>query len=165
MKNNDEKLYYYKLNTIIGTIYIIKSCKGLRKIEIIEEDWSDFKDKYNLIENKEICEEEIKQLEEYFSGKRKSFDLALDIKSTDFRKKVWNELINIPYGEVRSYSDIARAIGKEKAVRAIGQANKANPIPIVIPCHRVTGKNQKLRGYAGNHTDIQEQLIKLERKS
>lgn len=163
MKNNDEKLYYYKLNTIIGTIYIIKSYNGLRKIEIIEESWSDFKDKYNLIENKEICEEEIKQLEEYFSGKRKFFDLALDIKSTDFRKKVWDELINIPYGEVRSYSDIARAIGKEKAVRAIGQANKSNPIPIVIPCHRVIGKNQKLIGYAGNHTDIQQKLINLEK--
>lgn len=163
MKNNDEKLYYYKLNTTIGTIYIIKSCKGLRKIEIIEEDWIDFKDKYNLIENKEICEEEIKQLEEYFSGKRKSFDLNLDIKSTDFRKKVWDELINIPYGEVKSYSDIARAIGNEKAVRAIGQANKSNPIPIVIPCHRVIGKNNKLVGYAGDHTDIQEKLINLEK--
>ena len=76
---------------------------------------------------------------------------------------VWNELLSIPYGEVRSYKDIAIAIGNEKAVRAIGQANKANPIPIVIPCHRVIGKNNKLIGYAGNHTDIQSKLIYLER--
>ncbi|MBD7915567.1 methylated-DNA--[protein]-cysteine S-methyltransferase [Clostridium sp. Sa3CUN1] len=163
MKNNDEKLYYYKISTIVGNIYIIKSHKGLRNIEIIEEDWDNFKDKYNLIEDEQMCKEEIKQIKEYFLGKRKSFDLILDIEDTDFRKKVWVELINIPYGEVRSYSDIAKAIGNEKAVRAIGQANKANPIPIVIPCHRVIGKNQKLIGYAGNHTDIQEKLINLEK--
>ena len=164
MKNNDENLYYCKLNTLIGTIYIVKSDKGLIGIEILRDEWNKFMLHRNLIESEEMCKEEVKQLEEYFAGKRKSFDLALDFETTDFRRKVWEELIKIPYGEIRSYSDIARAIGKEKAVRAIGQANKANPIPIVIPCHRVTGKNEKLRGYAGNHTDIQEQLIKLERK-
>lgn len=163
MEKEKEKLYFYKLNTIIGYIYIIKSKKGLRSIEIIEDNWLNLKNKHQLKESKEVCEDEIKQLKEYFSGERKSFDLILDIKATDFRKKVWVELMNIPYGEVRSYSDIAKAIGNEKAVRAIGQANKANPIPIIIPCHRVIGKNEKLLGYAGNHTDIQEKLIDLER--
>lgn len=164
MKNNDEKLYYCKLKTLIGNLYIVKSYKGLRKIEIIEEDWVKFKSNYNLIESKETCKEEIKQLEEYFEGRRKAFDLALDFETTDFRRRVFEELIKIPYGEIRSYSDIARAIGNEKAVRAIGQANKANPIPIVIPCHRVIGKSNKLIGYAGNHTDIQEKLINLEKR-
>lgn len=163
MKKENEKLYFYKLNTIIGRIYIIKSKKGLRSIEIIEDSWIKLNDKYELVESKELCEKEINQLQEYFSGERKSFDLDFDIQSTDFRKKVWKELMNIPYGEVRSYSYVAKAIGNEKAVRAIGQANKANPIPIVIPCHRVIGKNEKLLGYAGNHTDIQEKLIALEK--
>ena len=106
----------------------------------------------------------ITQLNEYFAGeKRRDFDLKLDIEGTEFRKLVWNELIKIPYGEIKSYSYIAKAIGNEKAVRAIGQANRANPIPI-IPCHRVAGKNGKLIGYAGNHTDIQEKLIKFEKR-
>ena len=162
MEKNYEKLYFYKINTIIGSIYIVKSDKGLRSIEILEENWIKLKGEYILIESEEKCKEEIRQIREYFTGKRKEFNLVLDIEGTEFRKKVWMELMKIPYGEVRSYSDIARAIGNEKAVRAIGQANKANPIPIVIPCHRVTGKSQKLLGYAGNHTDIQEKLIKLE---
>lgn len=163
MKDNKEKLYFYKLNTIIGSIYIIKSDKGLRSIEIIEENWIKLENKYKPIESKEICRDEISQIKEYFSGMRKEFNLVLDIDGTEFRKKVWSELLNIPYGELRSYSQIAKAIGNEKAVRAIGQANKSNPIPIIIPCHRVIGKSQKLLGYAGNHTDIQEKLIELER--
>ena len=165
MENNHENLYFHNLDTIIGNIFIVKSEKGLRSIEIIEEKWKDFSNKHKLIENKDKCINEIIQLEEYFAGNRKEFDLTFDIKGTDFRNKVWMELLKIPYGEVKSYSDIAKAIGNEKAVRAIGQANKANPIPIIIPCHRVIGKNQKLIGYAGNHTDIQEKLINFERNN
>ena len=165
MENNRENLYFHNLDTIIGNIFIVKSEKGLRSIEIIEEKWKDFSNKYKLIESKDKCINEIIQLEEYFAGNRKEFDLTFDIKGTDFRNKVWMELLKIPYGEVRSYSDIAKAIGNEKAVRAIGQANKDNPIPIIIPCHRVIGKNQKLIGYAGSHTDIQEKLITFERNN
>ena len=165
MENNRENLYFHNLDTIIGNIFIVKSEKGLRSIEIIEEKWKDFSNKHKLIENKDKCINEIIQLQEYFAGNRKEFDLTFDIKGTDFRNKVWMELLKIPYGEVKSYSDIAKAIGNEKAVRAIGQANKANPIPIIIPCHRVIGKNQKLIGYAGNHTDIQEKLINFERNN
>lgn len=165
MENNRENLYFHNLDTIIGNIFIVKSEKGLRSIEIIEEKWKDFSNKHKLIENKDKCINEIIQLEEYFAGNRKEFDLTFDIKGTDFRNKVWMELLKIPYGEVKSYSDIAKAIGNEKAVRAIGQANKDNPIPIIIPCHRVIGKNQKLIGYAGSHTDIQEKLINFERNN
>ncbi|MBE6052808.1 MAG: methylated-DNA--[protein]-cysteine S-methyltransferase [Clostridium sartagoforme] len=165
MENNDEILYFYKLNSFIGHIFIIKSEKGLRSIELIKERWEILNKKFDFIEDKAKCKEEIIQLEEFFSGNRKKFDLKLDIDGTDFRKKVWTELLKIPYGEVRSYSDIAKAIGNEKAVRAIGQANKANPIPIIIPCHRVIGKNNKLVGYAGNHTDIKEKLINFEKKN
>ena len=163
-KNMIETLWFYKLETVIGKIVIIKSKNGLRSIDLFDEDVLVNKKTTRFIESKEKCENEINQLLEYFSGKRKDFDLTLDIEGTDFRKRVWKELTNIPYGEVRSYKDIAVAIGNEKAVRAIGQANKANPIPIVIPCHRVIGKNNKLVGYAGNHTDVQEKLIELERR-
>lgn len=159
-----ETLWFYKLETIIGKITIIKSKDGLRSIDLFDEEILVNQKTTRFIESKEKCENEINQLLEYFNGKRKDFDLKLDIEGTDFRKQVWKELTNIPYGEVRSYKDIAIAIGNEKAVRAIGQANKANPIPIVIPCHRVIGKNNKLIGYAGNHTDVQEKLIELERK-
>ena len=165
MGKYDEILHFYKLNTIIGNVYIAKSEKGLRNIELIEDKWKDFNKKYKLIENKDICKNEIEQINEFFLGQRKEFDLVLDIEGTDFRKKVWMELLKIPYGEVRSYSDIAKSIGNEKAVRAIGQANKANPIPIIIPCHRVIGKNQKLIGYSGNHNDIQEKLLNFEKNN
>lgn len=102
------------------------------------------------------------QLEEYFDGKRKYFDIPLYIEGTDFQKKVWYALMDIPYGEVRSYKDIAIAINNEKAVRAVGNANNKNKIPIIIPCHRVIGINGKLVGYAGG-LEIKEKLLELER--
>lgn len=89
------------------------------------------------------------QLDEYFKGIRKEFDVNIEINGTDFQKKVWQELKRIPYGQVRSYKDIAVAIGNEKAVRAVGGANNKNKIAIIIPCHRVVGKDGSLTGYAG----------------
>lgn len=171
MSNFKKNLYYYKLNTeIIGDIVIVKSDVGLTRIEIIENSFESFKKQCDLegitlVESVEECSDVVEQINEYFNGNRKEFDLKIDISGTEFRKRVWEELLKIPYGESRSYSDIAKAIGKDQAVRAIGQANKANPIPIIIPCHRVIGKNKKLIGYAGNHTDIQEKLIEFERNT
>ena len=89
------------------------------------------------------------QLTEYFTGKRDRFDLALDFTSTEFQKQVWAALLTIPYGETRSYSDIATQIGRAKAVRAVGAANGRNPISIVAPCHRVVGASGALTGFAG----------------
>ncbi|MCH8529589.1 MAG: methylated-DNA--[protein]-cysteine S-methyltransferase [Saccharospirillum sp.] len=89
------------------------------------------------------------QLEQYFTGQRHQFDLPLAPPGTDFQQRCWQALQDIPYGETRSYVDQAMAIAKPKAVRAVGSANGANPISIVIPCHRVIGKNGKLTGYAG----------------
>ncbi|MFI3236672.1 MAG: methylated-DNA--[protein]-cysteine S-methyltransferase [Lachnospiraceae bacterium] len=88
------------------------------------------------------------QLVEYFIGKRKAFDFPYEMRGTDFQKKVWRALCDIPYGETRSYKDIAKAIGNEKASRAVGMANNKNPIPFVVPCHRVIGASGKLVGYA-----------------
>lgn len=103
------------------------------------------------------------QLEEYFKGERQIFDLPLSARGTPFQKRVWQELCNIPYGETRSYQDIAISIGSPKASRAIGMANHHNPILIVVPCHRVIGKNGKLVGY-GCGLPLKEQLLNLEKE-
>lgn len=89
------------------------------------------------------------QLREYFAGKRTTFDLPLSPRGTAFQLAVWNELQRIPYGQTRSYRDVALAIGKPEAIRAVGTANGANPIPIVVPCHRVIGSNGSLTGFGG----------------
>ncbi|NGQ95067.1 methylated-DNA--[protein]-cysteine S-methyltransferase [Brevibacillus sp. SYP-B805] len=101
------------------------------------------------------------QLEEYFAGRRRSFDVPLEMFGTPFQKAVWTALTAIPYGETRSYKEIALAIGAAKAVRAIGGANNCNPIPIIVPCHRVIGSNGALVGYGGGLW-IKEQLLRLE---
>ena len=103
-----------------------------------------------------------KQMKEYFEGERKEFDLPLRPEGTDFQKKVWNALLEIPFGETRSYQDIANAVGSPKACRAVGMANHHNPIIIVIPCHRVIGKHGKLVGYGGG-LSMKEKLLLLEK--
>ncbi len=111
----------------------------------------------------ELSELAALQLTEYFAGKRKSFDLTLELEGTEFRKKVWAALAEIPYGETRSYKDIADAIGKPKACRAVGGANNKNPISIIIPCHRVIGADGSLVGYGGG-LEKKIMLLGLERK-
>lgn len=103
------------------------------------------------------------QLEEYFSGKRQNFDLHLALVGTDFQKTVWKALLSIPYGETVSYAALARIIGKPKAVRAVANANNANALSVVIPCHRVIGSNRTLTGYGGG-LDIKLKLLELETK-
>ena len=102
------------------------------------------------------------ELKEYFSGKRREFDLPLAPVGTDFQKQVWSALCKIPYGETMTYGQIAALISNPKASRAVGMANHNNPIPIIIPCHRVIGANGKLIGYAGG-LGIKETLLKLEK--
>ena len=96
-----------------------------------------------------VLREAERQLKEYFAGKRTSFDLPLDFHGTDFQKRVWRALLKIPFGETRSYAQIARALGKPTAMRAVGAANGRNPISIIAPCHRVIGKDGTLTGFAG----------------
>ena len=102
-----------------------------------------------------------KQLEEYFVGQRQQFDLPLDFQGTDFQQQVWKALLTIPYGETRSYKEIALQIGNEKAVRAVGAANGKNPISIIAPCHRVIGSSGALVGFAGG-LDKKQILLSLE---
>ncbi len=135
--------YIEEINTKIGTIYLIEEKEQIIEIKINE------KVQENIIKkNTPLLKESKKQIEEYLEGKRKAFTVPLNPKGTEFMKKVWTNLKNIPYGEVRSYQQIAKEIGKPKAARAVGMANHKNPIPIMIPCHRVIGSNGKLVGYA-----------------
>lgn len=104
------------------------------------------------------------QLKEYFEGKRKYFDIPLKIKGTPFQKKVWNALLEIPYGETRTYKQIAQNTGNEKACRAVGMANNKNPVAIIIPCHRVIGSNGRLTGYASG-LEKKAALLELEKEN
>jgi len=108
-----------------------------------------------------VLAETERQLGEYFAGRRRRFDLTLDFAGTDFQQQVWRALLAIPYGETRSYSDIARQIGAPDAVRAVGAANGRNPISIIAPCHRVIGANGSLTGFAGG-IEIKRRLLALE---
>ncbi len=103
----------------------------------------------------------VEQLKEYFNGERKNFNIPLDLRGTDFQKKVWKELLKIPYGETISYKILSERVHNPGAVRAVGSANGANPIPIIVPCHRVINSNGKLGGYSGG-LNIKEKLLELE---
>ena len=109
----------------------------------------------------EMLDRAQRELEEYFAGRRKVFSVPLSIKGTAFQEKVWRALKDIPYGETRSYGDIAGAVGNKNAARAVGMANNKNPLPVFIPCHRVIGAGGKLTGYAGG-LEIKQVLLNIE---
>lgn len=159
------KIFFY--NTKIGEIGIVEDGYGIT--DIYKKDV--LEDKEKIIQVNSLIEEETSlikkaynELEEYFKGKRKKFTIKLSLEGTDFQKKVWNELMNIPYGETRSYKEIAVKIGKPTAARAVGMANNKNKILIVIPCHRVIGQNGSLVGY-GAGMDMKKYLLDLEKEN
>ena len=112
-------------------------------------------------ESNELLAEAANQLRAYFASKLRVFHLPLDLQGTDFQKNVWRQLQEIPYGEIRSYAQIAEAIKNPKAVRAVGAANGSNPVAIVVPCHRVIGSSGKLTGYGGG-LPLKKRLLELE---
>ena len=142
--------------TPIGTVRITESEKGITGLNFCDDN--EQPPDVSGIYLGEVC----RQLREYFSKKRRSFDVPLDLRGSEFQRRVWNELQGIPYGETRSYQDIAARIGNPKAARAVGLANNRNPILIMIPCHRVVGKNKKLVGYAAG-LERKEYLLALEK--
>ena len=119
-----------------------------------ERDWT--------VEETDLIKETKRQLDEYFAGKRKEFDIPTRLEGTEFQKRVWEELRKIPYGKTVTYKDIAEAVGCQKGFRAVGLANNRNPISIIYPCHRVIGSNGSLTGYGGG-LDVKEKLLELER--
>ena len=145
-------IYTHKYSNLL----LIANDKSILKIEFINQEIPKIKPSVN-----EIMKMAIQQLDEYFSGNRTTFDIPIAFDGTDFQNKVWNALYRIPYGETRSYQDIAIAIGNPKASRAIGNANHENPIPIIIPCHRVIRANGDLGGFGGG-LDTKTYLLKLE---
>ncbi len=150
-------MYQKSYKSPIGTLDIVEENE-----KIIEIRYENEKEEV-LEKNTKILEKAVQELEEYFKGKRKEFDIPLNPKGTEFMKKVWKELQKIPYGKTTSYGKIAEKIGNPKASRAVGMANHNNPIPIIIPCHRVIGKNNKMVGYALG-IDKKEYLLNLELK-
>ncbi len=163
------KGFYYE--TKLGRLFIAEDGQGIAEVSIVKDTL--LPDAENTPGRKELlsCEIEetplirqaIKELMEYFDGKRKEFNISLNPKGTDFQKKVWDALRAIPYGETRSYKQIAEAVGNKNASRAVGMANHNNPIMCIIPCHRVIGANGSLVGYAGG-LDTKAALLLLEEK-
>lgn len=149
--------YVKYIKTIIGNIEIIEENSNIVELNINKKI-----DKNLIKKDTELLIETENQLKEYFNGIRKKFTIPLNPKGTEFMKKVWETLKKIPYGEVRTYKQIAEEIENAKAVRAVGMANHNNPIPIIIPCHRVIGSNGKLVGYALG-LDIKKTLLDLEK--
>ena len=149
----------------LGKIGIVEENGKIVKIVIINKNDENNKNVDDFIEkDTKLLVKAKNELEEYFEGKRKEFDLPLKQEGTEFQKKVWNALSKIPYGEKRTYKEIAKMIGNEKASRAVGMANNKNNIPIIIPCHRVIGSNGKLVGYVLG-LDIKQYLLDLESKN
>ena len=149
-----EKICFY--DTPVGKLII-----GEENGAITRVTWTQLPKEY-LQEETALISECRNQLEEYFTEKRMTFDLPLAPKGTEFQQKVWSALQGIPYGEVYTYKDIAVAIGNPKGCQAVGGANGKNPIAIIIPCHRVIGKNGKLVGYAGG-MENKKFLLELEK--
>ncbi|ACK39968.1 methylated-DNA--[protein]-cysteine S-methyltransferase [Listeria monocytogenes] len=145
----------------VGDLFITIDEKWIRNISYDEpKNWE--LQEGNIIE-KELFQALTTQLDDYFEGKREHFDLPVLLKGTDFQQKVWQALSEIPYGVVVSYKDIAISAGSPKAVQAVGQANRANPIPIIIPCHRCVKSNGELGGYNGADVDKKQYLLALEK--
>ena len=130
------------MNTPAGTLLIQASMRGITKVDFINAEPTE-------VHPSEMTTRCKQQLREYFEGKRKSFDLALDQQGTTFQKSIWKKLTEIPFGQAVSYRDIADMVNNRKAVRAVGAANGKNPIAIIVPCHRVIGADRTLTGYAG----------------
>jgi methylated-DNA-[protein]-cysteine S-methyltransferase len=142
----------------IGTLRLVSDGKYLKRIEFEGQYMEQKEETHSWDPVLKLC---ATQLSEYFSGKRKCFELPLSAAGTPFQKSVWQALEEIPFGELRSYSDIAYRINRASAVRAVGAANGKNPLPIVVPCHRVIGSNGSLTGFAGGLA-TKEHLLRLE---
>jgi len=159
------KIYYESMESILGQLWIGYTSKGLAKLDfaIRREDFIEsLKKTYNIVtEHNGANSDYSRQISLYLDEKLKNFDLPLDLNGSPFQISVWKELLKIPYGEVRTYKDIAVAVGREKGFRAVGMANNRNPVSIVVPCHRVIGSSGELVGYGGG-IEAKVKLLKLE---
>lgn len=151
--------YAATLETPIGPLTLVVNEEGaLVRCTFAEDAWPS-----DATRDDARCSAAALQLEEYFAGTRRTFDMPLKLEGTPFQKEVWTALLEIPYGSTISYGELARRIGRPNAVRAVGAANGANPIPVIVPCHRVIGSNGTLTGYGGG-LPRKQQLLALEHR-
>ena len=168
-----EIIHFTKLDSLVGPLFLAASGKGLMALEFdarlpgqqttrpnprdlrTEHKGLRFEEKESALQNY------ARELEEYFAGQRRNFTFPLDLRGTDFQVACWNALLAIPYGETRTYADIARAVNRPQGFRAVGMANNRNPVAIVVPCHRVIASDGTLCGYGGG-LDIKRKLLELE---
>jgi methylated-DNA-[protein]-cysteine S-methyltransferase len=156
-------LAYKTIESPIGKLKLVASDKGL--VAILWENDSPRRvrlDELVADEQHPVLVETERQLGQYFAGKRKTFSIALDMRGTRFQKDVWEALVAIPFGETRSYGQLAKQLGNPRASRAVGAANGRNPVSIIVPCHRVIGSSGKLTGFAGG-LDAKAHLLGLEK--
>jgi O-6-methylguanine DNA methyltransferase len=159
-----ENLFYVRTPSPAGPLFLTASTKGLVRLEFEHRQKELNSDTTQLRESAEILAPYLRELNDYFAGERREFSFALDLRGTAFQLACWNALLEIPYGETRSYRDIAEAIGHAHAYRAVGMSNNRNPVAIVVPCHRVIASSGSLCGYGGG-LDIKRRLLDLEQAS
>ncbi len=160
-----ETVYWTVADTTIGRLGVASTASGVCKVALpneaegflpwLERRFADVRE--GAAPNAEV----VRQLREYLAGERRQFGCPLDLRGTEFQRQVWQAVRAIPYGQTRSYGDVAQAIGRPQAVRAVGAANRANPVPIIVPCHRVVGADGSLTGYGGGLA-LKERLLRLE---
>jgi methylated-DNA-[protein]-cysteine S-methyltransferase len=168
-----ETLQFTTIKSAVGKLFLAACAQGLVALEFdarspgqqsIRPNPRDLREesKHTRFEDSsQYMRRYVTELEAYFAGSRRKFDFPLDLRGTDFQLACWRALLAIPYGETRSYADIARAVGKPNAFRAVGMANNRNPIAIVVPCHRVIASDGTLCGYGGG-LDVKRKLLELE---
>lgn len=164
----DTEIVYARMTSPVGSIWVASTEAGLCAVTLGDAqpdtlfDWlAEHVGPEQPQENTEALKPALAQLREYFSRVRRTFELPLDVRGTAFQRAVWDAVARIPYGETASYGEIAQRIGKPRAARAVGAAVGANPLPIIIPCHRVIGADGSLTGY-GSGLDVKERLLRLE---
>ncbi|MFI5102265.1 MAG: methylated-DNA--[protein]-cysteine S-methyltransferase [Terriglobales bacterium] len=159
-----ETLCYVRTPSPVGPLFLAASAKGLVRLEFEARMMKVNPDTTQLRESKSALAPYLRELNEYFAGQRREFSLPLDLRGTGFQLACWHALLEIPYGETRSYRDIAETIGHPHAYRAVGMSNNRNPVAIIVPCHRVIASSGSLCGYGGG-LDIKRKLLDLEQGS
>jgi len=164
-------VYTSQVETPIGDLRLASTEKGLAYVELPRAAGCGFAGwlhhhlpSVRCVESREENREAVKQILEYLASERTKFDLPLDLRGTDFQLQVWSELQKIPFGDQRSYREVAVAVGRPKAVRAVGAANGSNPVSLVVPCHRVINSDGKLGGYAGG-LGLKARLLAMESRA
>jgi methylated-DNA-[protein]-cysteine S-methyltransferase len=155
-----DSLFVARTTSPAGPLFLAASSEGLVRLEF-HHRMQKFASVEKLIESESELRPYLRELDQYFAGERRKFTIPLDLRGTPFQLACWNALLEIPYGETRSYGEIARVIGHPQAFRAVGMANNRNPIAIVVPCHRVIGSSGSLCGYGGG-LELKRKLLDLE---